>query len=155
MSEPTASRPDMPGYLDRAEAELLPWSWADSRLRDAHNYWMATHTAAGGPHLAPVWAVWDGALLFVATGLWSKKARNLHTDPRCSLSTESGEEAVIVEGVAQPISDADAEAYLVLYEAKYGARPPAGDGWVVTPQVAFGFIETGDEFARTATRWRW
>lgn len=62
---------------------------------------------------------------------------------------------MIVEGIAQPISDADAEAYLVLYEAKYGARPPAGDGWVVTPQAAFGFIEEGDEFARTATRWRW
>ncbi|TAJ17218.1 MAG: pyridoxamine 5'-phosphate oxidase [Dehalococcoidia bacterium] len=156
MSEPTASHPDMPGYLgDPAEARLLPWAWAEARLRDAHNYWLSTHTNEGGPHLAPVWAVWDGTRIFLATGTRSKKARNLYADSRCSLATESGEEAVIVEGTAQPISDADAEVYLVLYEAKYGARPPAGDGWVVTPQAAFGFIEEGDEFAKTATRWRW
>lgn len=75
MSDPTASRPDMPGYLsDPTETQLLPWAWAEVRLRDAHNYWLATHTAEGGPHLAPVWAVWDGARIFVATGTRSKKA---------------------------------------------------------------------------------
>jgi hypothetical protein len=156
MPDPIASRPDMPGYLDPGEeVSLLPWSWADGRLRDAHNYWMATHTPEGGPHLAPVWAVWDGHRLFVATGTRSKKARNLGFDPRCTLATENAEEAVMIEGLAEPISDVDAEKYLVLYEAKYGARPPAGDGWLVTPRTAFGFIEHAEDFSRTATRWRW
>lgn len=156
MSVPIASRPEMPGYPSGSdEVALLPWSWAESRLRDAHNYWMATHTPEGGPHLAPVWAVWDGTHLFVATGTRSKKARNLQHDPRCTLATEDAEEAVMVEGLAAPISDADAESYFVLYEAKYGSRPPSGDGWVVTPRTAFGFIEHAEQFSRTATRWRW
>ena len=156
MPDPVASRPEMRGYFSgNDEVALLPWSWAESRLRDAHNYWMATHTAEGGPHLAPVWAVWDGERLFIATGTRSKKARNLQQDPRCTISTDDAEEAVIVDGLAAPISDADAESYLVLYEAKYGRRPPSGDGLVVTPTTAFGFIEHEDQFSRTATRWRW
>lgn len=156
MSDPVASRPDMPGYLSESdEVALLPWSWADGRLRDAHNYWIATHTPEGGPHLAPVWAVWDGARLFIATGTQSKKARNLEFDPRCTLATENAEEAVMIEGLAVAISDTDAEPYLVLYEAKYGSRPPVGDGWLITPRTAFGFIEHAEQFARTATRWRW
>lgn len=156
MPDPVASRPDMPGYLDGVESpDLLPWRWADDRLRAAHNYWLATHSTQGGPHLAPVWAVWDGARLFLATGVQSVKARNLRADPRCTVSTEAAEEAVILNGVAAPIDDASAEAYLRLYEAKYGARPPAGDGWLVTPTTAFGFIERAEDFARTATRWRW
>ena len=116
---------------------------------------MATHTPEGSPHLAPVWAVWDGTHLFVATGTRSKKARNLQHDPRCTLATEDAEEAVMVEGLAAPISASAAESYFVLYEAKYGYRPPSGDGWVVTPRTAFGFIEHAEQFSRTATRWRW
>ena len=152
---PTASRPEMPGYFGcNEDFELLPWSWADGRLRDAHNYWLATHTPEGGPHLAPVWAVWGGEHLFLATGTQSKKARNLQHDPRCTLATENAEEAVMVEGLALQIDDATAESYCVLYEAKYGSRPPAGDGWLVTPRTAFGFIEHAEQFSRTATRWR-
>ncbi len=156
MSEPTASRPDMPGYLTGSEDfELLPWLWADGRLQDAHNYWMATHTPEGGPHLAPVWAVWDGRHIFLATGVHSKKARNLRHDPRCTLATENAEEAVMVEGLAAPIADEEARPFLVLYEAKYGSQPPPGDGWLITPRTAFGFIEHPEQFSRTATRWRW
>lgn len=61
----------------------------------------------------------------------------------------------MVECLAAQVGDADAEPYLVLYEAKYGSRPPADDGWVVTPRTAFGFIEHEEQFSRTATRWRW
>ncbi|MEU4668583.1 hypothetical protein AB0F91_11525 [Amycolatopsis sp. NPDC023774] len=54
MDGPTATRPHMPGYgIAPASAGLLPWHWADERLRTSHDYWLATVTPAGLPHLMP------------------------------------------------------------------------------------------------------
>ena len=55
---PTADRPHMPGYgIAGPEAGLLPWSWAEERLRDAWRYWVVTVSGDGEPHAMPVWAV--------------------------------------------------------------------------------------------------
>src|SRR5262249_17191311 len=66
VNEPIASRPHMPGYGTLPAGEgggLLPWSWAEERLARSHDYWLATVTPDGAPHLMPVWAVWlDGRL---------------------------------------------------------------------------------------------
>jgi len=62
MQEPPASRPQMPGYGTIGPEEgtgLLPWSWAVERLSRSRNYWLATIRPEGGPHVMPVWAVWD------------------------------------------------------------------------------------------------
>ena len=66
----------MPGYgISPGPNGLLPWSWAQARLRDARNYWVASTGPDGAPHLAAVWAVWfDGAVVF-STGGRSRKAR--------------------------------------------------------------------------------
>ena len=45
--------------------KLLTWSFADTRLRRAHNYWLATTRPDGRPHAAPVWGIWgEGAFVF-------------------------------------------------------------------------------------------
>jgi hypothetical protein len=58
----------MPGYGTLPEGEgggLLPWSWAEERLVRSHDFWLATVTPDGAPHLMPVWAVWhEGRLWF-------------------------------------------------------------------------------------------
>ena len=62
MSEPRSGRPHMPGYGilgPDGGTGLLPWSWAEERLRDSRNYWLATVRPDGRPHVMPVWAVWD------------------------------------------------------------------------------------------------
>ena len=44
-STPQSARPYMPGYgILRPEegTGLLPWSWADERLRRSHDFWLAT-----------------------------------------------------------------------------------------------------------------
>ena len=146
----------MPGYgLAPASAGLLPWSWAEERLAGSLRYWLSTVRPDGGPHAMAVWAVWlDGALRF-SIGEHSRKARNLERDPRCVVTTEGAEEAVVVEGVAERIaSRRDRERLERMYVEKYGSGYPS-DSWLfaVRPQVAFGFVEREDEFATAATRW--
>lgn len=153
---PRATRPHMPGYgLAPASAGVLPWSWAEERLAAARRYWLATVCPDGRPHAMAVWAVWlDGALRF-STGEHSRKARNLARDPRCTITTEGAEEAVVVEGEAERVSSRrDREHLERVYLEKYGSGYPA-DSWLfaVRPRVAFGFIEREAEFGRTATRW--
>ena len=57
--EPEATRPEIPGgYL---APKLIAWPWAETRLREARNYWVTSVSPAGAPHARPVWGVWlDG-----------------------------------------------------------------------------------------------
>jgi hypothetical protein len=53
----------------------------------------------------PVWFSWDGERLYFATGERSQKARNLRLQPWVVLNTGDGENAIIIEGTAQPVSE--------------------------------------------------
>jgi hypothetical protein len=158
--EPVASRPHMPGYGIAAEDAgqgLLPWAWAVEHLEQSHNYWLASTTPSGAPHLAAVWALWcDGALHFSTSGR-SRKADNLRHEPRCVMSTERADESVVVEGTAVPVTEpARLDLLLGRYTAKYGSGfpdPEANPVFALEPRVVFGIIEREDEFSETATRW--
>jgi hypothetical protein len=146
----------MPGYGVARNAEgMLPWSWAEERLRDAHNYYVGT-TDGEHPHLMPVWGLWlDGRFLF-STGTSSKKARNLAGNPNLVIATERADEAVILEGTAAETADrALLDAFVREYKRKYDWDMDAGAGGIfeVRPRVAVGFIEHADQFGKTATRW--
>src|SRR5579864_1721367 len=99
--KPKPSRPHAPGYgLPESNKGLLPWSWAEQRLKKSHNYWITTVKPDGSPHTMVVWGLWiDGRFLF-STGSKSRKARNLAENLRCVVCTEDAHEAVIVEGKA-------------------------------------------------------
>jgi hypothetical protein len=151
-----ATRPHMPGYgLPEDERALRPWSWGEEILRSGHNYWVATARVDGRPHAMPVWAVWHDGALWFSTGGESRKARNLAARADCSIGTESGSNAVIVEGAAEWVAAADAPPEVArLYRDKYGgAYPDSSPVFRVPPRVAFGFSEAADEFGETATRW--
>jgi nitroimidazol reductase NimA-like FMN-containing flavoprotein (pyridoxamine 5'-phosphate oxidase superfamily) len=155
--EPRASRPNMPGYGIVSAAEgrgLLPWPWARDRLVRCHNYHLATASPAGRPHSMPVWGVWIDDSFCFSTGAASRKAKNLAANPACVISTENGNEPVVVEGTATIVNDADyLERAGAAYEAKYKWKldPSLGPIFVVRPRVAYGMIEL--EMPNTATRW--
>ena len=156
MTEPTAGRPHIPGYGIPPEHDgLLPWSWAEERLVAAHNYWVAITKPGGAPHLTPVWGVWhDGAFWFSTGG--GVKVRALAAHPRCVISTERADEAVIVEGTASKSSERAALRDVIrAYNEKYSWNfdPEKEEFYAVRPRVIFGFIEHAGEFAKTATRW--
>lgn len=156
--QPTASRPHMPGYAllpaDQGRG-LLPWSWGVERLVRSRNYWVSTVAPPGRPHCMPVWGIWHDDTLWFSTGTDSRKARNLAANPACVVTTESAEEAVIVEGRAERLPVADAPATLAAdYAAKYGmGYPDDSDVFAVRPVRAFGLIESAEEFTGSATRW--
>lgn len=153
-ADPIADRPHMPGYGLPEESALLPWSWAVERLTASRNYWVGTTSPAGAPHSMPVWATWHDNRLYFSTGAESRKAHNLRRDPRCTVTTERADEAVILEGTAEIESNREVlDVFVAQYKAKYDwAMEPDGI-WRVTPLRAFGFIEHGDQFTTTATRW--
>jgi PPOX class probable F420-dependent enzyme len=151
----------MPGYgvLPAGEGTgLLPWSWAEARLTDSHDYWLATVWPDGRPHVMPVWGVWlDGALWF-SSSPGSRKTRNLRADPRCTITTDNAYEPVVVEGRAALVTGRVAiEPFAHACIAKYG-----GDLTVefyaenatfrVQPSTAFSLTEA--DFTGSPTRWR-
>jgi Pyridoxamine 5'-phosphate oxidase len=159
---PKASRPHMPGYgMPKSTKGLLPWKWAEQRLRKSHNYWITTVKPDGSPHTMVVWGLWlDGAFLF-STGSQSRKAKNLAENPRCVVCTEQAEEAVIVEGVAEIAEVAARRVFLKKYKPKYdfdmsgmekdilSMKEPV---FAVRPRLAFGLYEK--KFMGSATRWK-
>jgi hypothetical protein len=165
--KPKASRLHAPGYgLPTGNKGLLPWSWAEQRLKKSHNYWITTVRPDGSPHgVSPhtmvVWGLWqDGCFLF-STGSKSRKARNLAQNKKCVVCTEHAQEAVIVEGVAV-IADVPARRrFLPKYERKYkfdmkGMEPDIlsmkEPVFAVRPRVVFGLWEK--EFVGKSTRWK-
>jgi hypothetical protein len=135
----------MPGCgLPTGNKGLLPWNWAEQRLKKSHNYWITTVKPGASPHnvsphnvsphnvsphnvsphnVSPhtmvVWGLWqDGRFLF-STGSTSRKARNLAQNANCVLCTELAQEAVIVEGTAEIADVLARRKFLPKYERKY------------------------------------
>jgi hypothetical protein len=161
-TNPRAGRPYAPGYgFPKSNKGLLPWSWAEQRLKKSHNYWITTVKPDGSPHTMVVWGLWQDRQFLFSTGSKSRKARNLAQNPNCIVCTEDASEAVIVEGVAV-IADVGARRKLLpVYERKYkfdmsemkddilSMKEPV---FAVRPKIVFGFWEK--HFQGKSTRWR-
>jgi PPOX class probable F420-dependent enzyme len=147
----------MPGY---GVAGAEEWQWARQKLAASHDYWIVSLWPDGRPHAMPVWGVWaDDALLFSSGGR-SRKVRNLLADPRCVVTTQDSTDPVVVEGVAETVTDAGVLARTIeAMNAKYSTAytvdflDPAVNATVrVRPRWAFGLVQ--EDFAGSPTRWR-
>lgn len=159
--EPEPGQPWMfGGHLEQVR---LPWTWATEQLAQARNYWIATTRPDGQPHSRPVWGIWLDDTFHFSTG--SLAAQNLAINPTITVHLESGSDVVIIEGVAEPVSDASmVERVVSLYNQKYhwdvDPKHLPGPFYAVRPQVAFGWLsdetglDRGSAFHGTATRWR-
>lgn len=102
------------------------------RLEREANVWMATVRADSRPHLVPVWFVWHNQQIYLCIQPESVKARNLHANPRITLSLENGNEPVICEGVAQPVTQPWPEEVQQLFQQKYD--------WDIVADSAYGLL---------------
>lgn len=157
------SRPYMPGYgVPEAEEGLLPWSFVDSHMQDALNYWVVSAGLDGQPHTVPLWGVWlDDVFYFDGGG---RKIQNLRANPQAVVHLESGDTVVIIEGPFVEISRPDRPFFQRLdeeYGRKYAYRPseqfppdeppfPDGGLFAIYPQKVFAW----SSFLSDATRWR-
>src|SRR5581483_9642814 len=101
----------------------MTWGEVAGRLAPARTYWLSTTTPSGAPHAAPVWGAVTGGTLYLFSERRTVKARNLAADPRVVVHLESGDDVLIVRGVADdlgpPAANPDVIAAL---SAKY-TRP--------------------------------
>ena len=150
----------MPGYgIQPASDGLLPWSWAEERLKTSHTFWLATHWPDGRPHVMPVWSIWHEGALWFSSSKRSRKALNLSLDPRCVLTTEDPQNPVIVEGSAELlVARADLETLLAIENAKYHTSygmemvdPIENSAFRVRPMWVFGL--RAEQFTGSPTRW--
>lgn len=151
----------MPGYgtlPPDGGSGLLPWQWAEQRLAGTHDYWLATVTPDGAPHLMPVWAVWHRDRLWFSSANGSRKARNLARQPRCSLATGNPLEPVVAHGRAERVTDREALAAMLAAEnAKYGTSygldmvdPASNSVFALLPEWVFAL--DASDFTGSPTR---
>jgi general stress protein 26 len=160
--EPVATRPFMPGYGTLPAGMgtgLLPWSWAERRLRQSHDYWLATVWPDGRPHVMPVWGMWLDDCLWFSSSRGSRKTRNLLAHPACTVTTDQAREPVVLEGHAELVVDRERLAEVLSAEnTKYGTDygpelldPDVNASFRIVPHWAFGLAE--DDFSGSPTKW--
>lgn len=136
---PQAERPWMPrNYgVPTTQEGMLPWEQLSQLLQDALNYWIATTTADGRPHVRPVWGTWSRNILYFDGSPETGWGRNINRDGRISVQVEAGDIAIIVEGIIVDLPQADDELATRLVElckAKYMPKynydhTGEGEGW--------------------------
>jgi hypothetical protein len=125
-------------------------------MSKAHNYWISTTRPDGRPHVMPVWGVWIEQKFYFGTDRRSRKGRNLARQPAIVVHLESGDDVVIMEGVAEQVTDSPSLAAVdFAYNAKYGMQVSGHPGdtgiYAVSPQKVFAWREK--DFPVSATRW--
>ena len=140
---PKPDRPEIPADygVPTSNEGMLDWVWAVERIKAARNYWISTTRPDGRPHVTPVWGVWVDETFHFGGSAEVRRSKNIAGNPHIAMHLESGDEVVIVEGLAKLIEDAgmmrrlDA-AYLAKYDIEHG--PPI---WALRPRVAFAWAE--------------
>ena len=135
--------------VPKGEEGLLPWGHVSGRMIAARNYWLSTVGPDGRPHSVPVWGVWVDETFHFGGGRSTRKARNLTANPNVVAHSENGEDVVILQGVAEEVTDPSLQERLDdAYEAKYGVRHGT-PVWALKPRV----VHAWSRFPEDATRW--
>jgi PPOX class probable F420-dependent enzyme len=132
------------------------WTQVGEMLSAARNYWLGTTRPDGRPHAMPVWGVWLDDMFWFATDRRSRKGRNLARKPALVVHLESGDNVVVLEGIAEEVVEPSlftrfADAYEKKYQWRLQGSKPGEVTYRVRPRVAFTWRER--DFPQTATRW--
>lgn len=140
----------------------MTWTEVAGRLAAARTYWLGSTTASGAPHAAPVWGVVTGETLHLYSERSTVKARNLAADPRVVVHLESGEDVLIVRGVAEDLGPPAVTPEVVAALAAKYTRPedrqylpdrdPGFDVvWAIRPRSAMAWHL--DDYEASQRRW--
>ena len=143
--QPRVMRPTVPAdyHFPTGPEGMLDWSWARERLTKSQNYVIVTVRPDSRPHAMGMHGLWWGDAYYFGTGLETRKAKNLGTNPHCVLVAEDFNELIIVEGMAEIIGYDRLPAGLSdASKKKYGWPVDPRSGGVVfklVPRVVFAF----------------
>jgi hypothetical protein len=141
-NEPTSER-----NLDGYGAPRIEWGRVrevlDAEIAQApgtggpgrHTAWLTTINPDGSPHVMPLGlGPVDGAWYFTS-GPGTRKSRNLARDPRCVVSVATHPFDLVVEGVAERVTDA-AALQRFAEAAAAGGWPASVEGDAVTAEFS-------------------
>jgi nitroimidazol reductase NimA-like FMN-containing flavoprotein (pyridoxamine 5'-phosphate oxidase superfamily) len=158
-TEPSATPPRFPaGYGDPTASEVLAWGDVAQRIAASPNYWLATTTDEGRPHLRPVDGVFVDATLAFGGSPATRWVRHLQQRPAVSVSLPDDDHAVVLEGDAELVTDAGralAGAVAAANAAKYPQYHTEGEAsfrpfWALRPRRVYAWTLT--DFPARATR---
>jgi len=160
MAEPKITRPHFPpGYVDNPKSSVS-WEYVVQRLSESKNYWLSSVRPNGRPHTIPRWGVFVDGKFYYDGSPETRHARNIVENPHITLHLESGDQAVIAEGISVPVGKPEPElaekiaaAYCAKYqEHGYAPQPNQWDEgglYVFTPQKVLAwtvFFENPTKF---------
>lgn len=159
--QPTATAARFPteyGQTEATRAELLAWDDVAARIAASANYWVATTTDDGRPHLRPVDGVFVEATLAFGGSPETRWVRHLQRRPAVTVSLPDDDHAVVLEGDAVFVTDpnlalsgAVSAANVAKYPQYYGEGGPGFQPfWALRPRCVYAWSLTG--FPQRATR---
>ncbi|WP_329332089.1 pyridoxamine 5'-phosphate oxidase family protein [Streptomyces sp. NBC_00663] len=109
-----------PREPEQRKRELL------ARLDQEMDVWVATADADGLPCLVPLWFLWDGEAVWLATRLRTPTGRNLRDAGQARLALGDTQDVVLLDGAAQMYAaDTVPPAAAEAFRAKTGWDPRA------------------------------
>jgi Pyridoxamine 5'-phosphate oxidase len=102
---------------DLYDLPLVDWKRVEARLDgpdrlagtgdNPERSWLATTNPDGSPHLTGLGPLYVSGRFYFTTGATTRKARNLATDPRCTLGVSTSEFDLAVDGDAALVDEPD------------------------------------------------
>ena len=147
------TRPKIPEYgISKKEKGMVSWEDVEKWMEASKNYWISTSKPNGNPHARPIWGIWYDNIFYFGGGQKTQNVKNLLKHPSIVVHTESGENVVIIEGVAQQFENDNLHKILgEKYEKRYKMfHPPPF--WRIIPKTVFAWSMV--DFASTPTRFK-
>ena len=157
---PTAAPARLPGeygQTDETRKEVLSWREVADRIGASPNYWLATTTDDGRPHVRPVDGVFVDATLAFGGSPATRWVRNLQQRRAVSVSLPDDDHAVVLEGDVElvstetlPLADRVRAANVEKYPQYFSDGAAFLPFWALRPRRVYAWTLTG--FPRRATR---
>ncbi len=164
---------DQKNLADLYDLDPIPWSRALAALESTEprtqTPFLATTRPDGRPHVAALGALWDNGKVYFVSGAPTRKSQNLALNPNCVISMSLTGIDLVIEGVAEQVTDDETLHRLAKRYADQGWAPTVEDGaftheysapsagpppwnlYAVTPSTVFG-VATAEPGG--ATSWR-
>ncbi|MFJ3162867.1 pyridoxamine 5'-phosphate oxidase family protein [Streptomyces kanasensis] len=95
-----------------------------ARLRTERDVWVASAGGSGLPYLVPLWFLWDGEAVWLATRATNPTAGNLRDHGRARLALGDTYDVVLVDGTVEVFGAGDVPpAAADAYAARHGWDP--------------------------------
>ncbi|GHH68253.1 pyridoxamine 5'-phosphate oxidase family protein [Promicromonospora soli] len=105
---------------------------------DRHSHWLTTINPDGSPHTTGVGAFWDAGGFYVVSGRSARKGRNMEREPRCTIAVATDDYDVVVEGIAELVTDPATVAHIakVAVDGGWPAEPDESGSALTAPYSA-------------------